>query len=232
MRKPVKVALIGMAALIGVLIAALIIVPLVLQERVAKLVRDELNERLDATVDFKNIDLSLLSTFPTLTAEIVDLEITGKGVFEGTTLLLVRSIAAGVDLFSLVGDEQLVVESITIGHPEIRVLVTEDGVANYDILKESPDEAEEAEDEESGNVAFQLQRYRIIDGSITYDAPGTHMSIDGLNHDGSATITAAIQVLASKTTVDALSIKLGRVTYLKEAKVGIEIAMTLRTDEQ
>jgi hypothetical protein len=81
-------------------------------------------------------------------------------------------------------------------------------------------------------VAFQLRRYRIIDGSITYDAPGTHMSIDGLRHDGSATISAARQVLASKTTVDALSIKLGRVTYLKEAKVGVDLAMTLRTDEQ
>jgi hypothetical protein len=169
-----------------------------------------------------------------LTAEIVDLEITGKGVFEGTRLLLVRSIAAGVDLFSLVGGEQLVVETITIDHPEIRVLVTEGGVANYDIVKESPDEGEEAEPEEkeSGDVAFQLRRYRIIDGSITYDAPSMHMSLDGLRHDGSATISAATQVLTSETTVDALSIKLGRVTYLKEAKLGVDIAMTLRTDEQ
>jgi hypothetical protein len=222
-----------MAALIGLLIGAVVIVPIVLQGRVAKLVHDELNERLDATVVFESIDLSLLSTFPTLTAEVVDLEITGKGVFEGTTLLSVRSLSGGVDLFSLVGDEQLVVESITIDHPEIRVLVTEDGVANYDIVKEGPEGAEEAEsEEESGNVAFRLQRYRVVDGSITYDAPGTQMSIDGLHHDGSATITAATQVLASNTTVDALSIQLGRVTYLKQAKLGVDIAATLRTDEQ
>ena len=234
MQRPVKVTLIAMAVLIGLLIGAVVIVPIVLQERVAKLVHDELNQRLDATVDFKSIDLSLLSTFPTLTAEVVDLEITGKGVFEGTTLLSVRSLGGGVDLFSLVGDEQLVVESITIDHPEIRVLVNEDGVANYDIVKERPDGAEETEpdEEESGNVAFQLHRYRVIDGSITYDAPGTHMSIDGLHHDGSATISAVTQVLASNTTVDALSIKLGRVTYLKQAKVGVDIAATLRTDDQ
>ena len=231
MTRRVKATLIGTAALIGVLIGALAIVPMLLQERVAQLVREELNERLDATVDFKNVDLSLLSTFPTLTAEVVDLEITGKGVFEGTTLLSVRSLGAGVDLFSLLGNEQLVVESITIDHPKIRALVTEDGLANYDIIKESPDEAEEAEEEPS-NVAFQLQRYRIIDGSIAYDAPGAHMSVDGLNHDGSATISAATQMLASNTTVEALSIKLGRVTYLKQAKVGVDIATTLRTDDQ
>ena len=234
MKKPVKIKLVALAAFIGLVIITLAIVPIVLKDRVATLVRNELNERLDATVDFKTIDLSLLSTFPTLTAEVVDLEITGKGVFEGKTLLSVRSLGAGIDLFSLVGDEQLVVESITIDHPEIHVLVTEDGVANYDIIKESSEEPEEAdpEEEEPGNVALQLRRYRIIDGAITYDAPGTHVSIDGLHHDGSATISGATQMLESKTTIDALFVKLGRVTYLKRAKVEVDIAATLRTDDQ
>ena len=234
MRKPVKTALIAIAVFLGLVITTLAILPIVLKDRVAELVRNELNERLDATVDFEAIDLSLLSTFPTLTAEVVDLEVSGKGVFEGKTLLEVQSIGAGVDLFSLVGGGQLIVESITIDHPRIHVLVTEDGVANYDIVKdisEEPDEAE-PEQEESANVALRLRLYRIIDGTITYDAPGTHVSIDGLNHDGSATISGAMQTLASKTTVDALSVKLGRITYLKQVKVGLAIAATLRIDER
>ncbi len=234
MKKPLKITFIAIAAFIGLLIAALAIVPIVLKDRVATLVRNELNERLDATVDFEEIDLSLLSTFPTFTAELVGLEITGKGVFEGKTLLSVQSLGAGVDLFSLVGDERLVVESVTIDHPEIQILVTENGVANYDIMKEGSERSEgaEPEDEESGNVAVRLRSYRIIDGAITYDAPGTQVSIDGLNHDGSATISGASQTLASKTTVDALSVKRGRITYLKNAKVGLEIAATLRADDQ
>ena len=234
MKKPVKTTLITIAAFVGLMIVSLAIVPIVLKDRVVELVHNEANERLDATVDFKTIDLSLLSTFPTLTAEVVDLEITGKGVFEGKTLLSVRSFGAGVDLFGLVRDEQLVVESITIDHPEIHVLVTEEGVANYDIVNESSEEPEEAqpEEEDSDNIAFELRRYRIVDGAITYDAPGTHVSIEGLNHDGSATISGAMQSFASKTTVDALSVKLGRVTYLKKAKVGVDIEATLRTDDQ
>ncbi|MBW1762910.1 MAG: hypothetical protein JRJ64_15740, partial [Deltaproteobacteria bacterium] len=50
------------------------------------------------------------------------------------------------------------------------------------------------------------------------------------HHDGSATITGAAQTLASKTTIGELSVKLGRVTYLKKAKVEVAIATTLRTD--
>ncbi|MBW2630044.1 MAG: AsmA family protein, partial [Deltaproteobacteria bacterium] len=233
MKKPFKTTLIAIAASIGLVLAALAIVPLVLKDRVAKLVRSELNERLDAAVDFEAIDLSLLSTFPTLTVEVVDLSIAGKGVFEGTTLLSVQSLGAGVDLFSLIGDDELVVESIAIEHPEIHVVVTEDGVANYDIVKESAEESEELEPEEEADTAdivLQLRHYRIIDGAITYEAPGTHVLIDELHHDGSATITGAAQTLASKTTIGELSVKLGRVTYLKKAKVEVAIATTLRTD--
>ena len=73
MKKPFKTTLIAIAVSIELVLAALAIVPLVLKERVAKLVRNEFNERLDAAVDFETIDLSLLSTFPTLTVEVVDL---------------------------------------------------------------------------------------------------------------------------------------------------------------
>ncbi|MBW2212276.1 MAG: AsmA family protein [Deltaproteobacteria bacterium] len=232
MKKPFKTTLIAIAASIGLVLAALAM--LVLKDRVAKLVRSELNERFDAAVDFEAIDLSLLSTFPTLTVEVVDLSIAGKGVFEGTTLLSVQSLGAGVDLFSLIGDDELVVESIAIEHPEIHVVVTEDGVANYDIVKESAEESEELEPEEevdTADIVLQLRHYRIIDGTITYEAPGTHVLIDELHHDGSATITGAAQTLASKTTIGELSVKLGRVTYLKKAKkVEVAIATTLRTD--
>jgi hypothetical protein len=232
-KKPFKTTLIAIAASVALALIALAIVPLVLKDRVAKLVRSELNERLDAAVDFEAIDLSLLSTFPTLTVEVVDLSIAGKGVFEGTTLLSVQSLGAGVDLFSLIGDDALVVESIAIEHPEIHVVVTEDGVANYDIVKARAEASEELDPEEEADTAdivLQLRRYRIIDGAMTYDAPGTHVLIDGLHHDGSATITGAAQTLASKTTIGELSVKLGRVTYLKKAKVEVAIATTLRTD--
>jgi len=233
-KRPVKITLIAGAALIGLLVVALALVPIVLKNRVASLVRDELNERLDATVELERIDLSLLSTFPTLTAQVVGLQATGKGVFEGKPLLSVRSLSAGVDLLSLLRHEQLVVESITIDHPEIHILVTEDGIASYDIFKQSPDKPSQAKSEtkKPDSLALRISDYRIIDGTIRYDAPGMQASVDGLNHEGSATITGQTQMLASTTTADALSIKLGRIRYLKNAKVGVDIAATLRAEEQ
>ena len=234
MRKPVKRTLVAIAVSIALMLTALALVPIVLRERVATLVRNELDERLDATVEFESIDLSLLSTFPTLTVEIVELIVTGKGTFEGHPLISVQSLEAGVDLFGLIGDDDLVVESIGVDRPDIHILVTEDGVANYDIVKVSAEESGGAslEEDESSELSLRLRGYEITDGTILYEAPGTRVSIDGLYHGGSATISGPRHTLASETTIEALSVKVGPVTYLKEAKAQVGVAGTLQTDAQ
>ncbi|HET6415775.1 MAG TPA: hypothetical protein VFG22_05730, partial [Polyangiales bacterium] len=65
MKKPVKVTLIATASLLAALLVALILVPVLFKDRIIERLRVELNERIDATVTFSDIDVSLLSTFPT-----------------------------------------------------------------------------------------------------------------------------------------------------------------------
>jgi len=234
LRRPVKRTLIALAVLTALMFLALVVLPVVLKERVAALVRDELDKRLDATVEIESIDLALLSTFPTLTVELDALRVTGKGVFEGHPLISVQSLGVGIDLWSLIGDDEVVVESIEIVHPDVHILVTEDGVANYDIVKASAEESGEATgaDAESGELTVRLQRYEITDGTILYEAPGTRVSIDGLTHGGSATLSGSRQALASKTGIDELTVKVGRVTYLKKAKARVVLAAVLETAAQ
>ena len=51
MKKPFQTTLIAIAASVALAFIALAIVPLVLKDQVAKLVRSELNERLDAATE-------------------------------------------------------------------------------------------------------------------------------------------------------------------------------------
>ena len=141
MKKPVKITLIGIATLVGAIIVALALVPILLKDRIVERLRTELNDQLNATVTFSAVDASLLSTFPTLTAEVSALEITGEGEFEGVTLFAAESVAAGVDLVALVMDDAIQVESIGIDQPEVHLIVTEDGKANYDIIAEPAEAA-------------------------------------------------------------------------------------------
>ena len=231
MKKPVKITLIGIAALVGVIVVALALVPILFKGRIVERLRTELNDQLNATVTFSDVDVSLLSTFPTLTAEVSALKITGEGDFEGVTLVSAESIAAGVDLLAFVVQDVIQIESIGIDHPEAHLIVTEDGKANYDIIAEQSEEPAETA-EESEDVAFEVERYWINDGVVTYDEPGISVAAMGLDHEGSAKISGSTQELASETTIDALTVKLGRITYLKEAKARVDVDATIETEQE
>jgi hypothetical protein len=231
MKKPVKIALIGIAALVGVIVVALALVPILFKGRIVERLRVELNDQLNAIVTFSDVDVSLLSTFPTLTAEVSALEITGEGDFEGVTLISAESIAAGVDLLAFVVQDVIQIESIGIDHPEAHLIVTEDGKANYDIIAEQSEEPAETAGE-SEDIAFEVERYWINDGVVTYDEPGTSVAAKGLDHEGSAKISGSTQELASETTIDSLTVKLGRITYLKDAKARVDVDATIETEQE
>jgi len=228
MKKPVKITLIAVTALLGLLLVGLALVPFLFRDRIVELLRTELNERLDATVTFSELDVSLLSTFPTLTAEVADLAITGKGEFAQTTLLSAKSIGAGVDLLALILDGAVQIESIEVDRPVLRVRVAEDGRANYDIVPEQTEKTDASAD----TVAFEIKRYRINEGLITYDEPGVEIRLGGLQHDGRAKISGPTQQLSSETTVDELTARVGGVTYLKKAKTSVSLDATIDTGSE
>ena len=228
MKKPFKIALITGAALMGVLLVGLALVPFVFRDQIVERLRANLNERINATVTFSEIDVSLLSTFPILTAEVADLVITGKDNFAGTTLLAAKSIGAGVNLVALILDGAVEIESIEIDQPELRVVVMQDGRANYDIITERSAEA----DAQTDAVAFEIERYSISNGSIAYDAPGVDVIVTGLRHDGRAKISGSTQQLSSETTVDELTARVGRVSYLKKAKTRVALDAAFETDKE
>ncbi|MGD8316220.1 MAG: hypothetical protein PVH76_00660, partial [Myxococcales bacterium] len=96
MNRPLRITLITFGTLLLLSIVALALVPILFEDQIVGLVRSKLNEQVDATIDFEDVDLTLLSTFPNLTVEVSALTITGKEKFEGTQLLSARSIRLGI----------------------------------------------------------------------------------------------------------------------------------------
>jgi len=72
-----RAALIGVGASVLLLLGGLALAPFVLKDRVVELVGRQISERLEATVSFEEVELSLLSTFPTLIIEVAGLEVVG-----------------------------------------------------------------------------------------------------------------------------------------------------------
>ena len=134
MKKSTRNIAITAVAILAVLAVGVALVPVLFRDQIIERLRGELNDRVDATVTFSDVDVSLLSTFPTLTAEVSGLAITGKGGFADVTLLKAKSIGAGIDLIGLVLRREITIESIEVNTPEVHLVVRADGKANYDIV--------------------------------------------------------------------------------------------------
>src|SRR3954470_17286956 len=98
LRKLIKRIFITLGVLILLLVATAFIVPIFFKDKIMALVKKEMNEQLNATTDFKDVDISLIHNFPHLSVSIVDLSIIGKGSFKNDTLISAKSINVALDL--------------------------------------------------------------------------------------------------------------------------------------
>ncbi len=229
MARSIRITLIVTAALLTLLVVGAVLVPVLFEDRIVQLLRTELNERLDAEVELADADLSLLSTFPTLTAEVTELTVTGKGEFEGVQLLRASSVGAGLDLLALLFEDRIRITSVMVDEPDVHVIVTKEGTANYDILGELAEPSEGNEDAE-GKIAFEIERYAIDEGRLHYEEPGVDILATSLNHDGRLRVAEDHEELSSKTRIEELSVRLGGIRYLKKAWVGVEIDGVLESE--
>ena len=133
LKKILKISGITLAILIGLLF----IIPIVFKKQVQALVKKEINKQLNATVDFKDVKLSLLRHFPKATISIKGLTIVGKGEFANDTLIATEKLEATAGLFSVLKGKDIKVYGLYAYQPRIRLLMNPFGRANWDIAKRS-----------------------------------------------------------------------------------------------
>jgi hypothetical protein len=96
--KLVKRIFITIGIIIGLLLVTAIIIPVFFKDKIMAVVKQQLNEQLLATTDFKDVDISIFRNFPRLSVGIQDLSVVGRDDFKGDTLIAAKSIDIAVDL--------------------------------------------------------------------------------------------------------------------------------------
>ena len=86
---------------LAILILIAILIPILFKKQITSLVKKEINKSLNATVDFKDVSLSLIRSFPKVSIIIKDLSIIGQNEFAGDTLLYAEKAAASANLWSV-----------------------------------------------------------------------------------------------------------------------------------
>ena len=138
-----KKFLIIASAVVFLLIAAIIVLPIIYKDDIKNAMDEAIAESLNAQVfyDIGQFDLSLIKNFPDFTVSLGDFGVIGIDEFEKDTLASVESFEITMGLTSVISGDQIKIEEVLLYRPKISIVVLEDGTANYDIAKASKKEA-------------------------------------------------------------------------------------------
>ena len=218
-----------------VLVVALVSIPFLFKDKIKEMVVTSINQNLDATVAFEDIDLSLLKSFPKANVSINQLSIINKAPFAGDTLLYSGEVNLKMSVKELFKgeNEPMNIESFYSKDAKINILFDKNGLGNFDIaLKDEKD----TDPSDSKPFALNIQNYEFENLKFKYfdEASKMKLVIDSLNHTGTGNFAASKLDLDTKTTAR-VSFDMDSTNYMKnilldlDAVLGIDLEQSTYT---
>ncbi len=223
-KKVIRGILIFFLIVIGVLVAA----PFFLKGKIADIVKNKVNNSINATFDFSEADLTLFSTFPRATLILKDLSVVNKAPFEGDTLFASKELKLDMSIKELFkgANEPISISSLTLDGALLNIRVDKDENANYDIAKDTDDT------DESENFTLSMKNYEITNARINYDdfSSGMHLEISEMNHFGTGDLSLEKSELDTKTNA-LVSFTMDSTNYLNKNKVKLDALIGIDLQE-
>jgi len=219
-----------------VLVAVGLLLPVLFKGEIEEKAKGEINKNLTATVNFKEVGVNLFSAFPNFLVSIEELTVDGQGDFEGLRLVELGNFELELDLWSVLLGSQFEIESIKLENTTVNVRVKPDGTANYDIVKSTesatPETAEA--DTATGSFKLALRHYALENFNLNYlDEEGEIKAvIKNLNHSGDGDFTQAVVNLNTQTSIEALTVQMEEVAYLKQVAVQSDFALSYNQETE
>lgn len=225
------ISLIVIVAIIGV------VVPMIYKDEIVSLVKKEINNNVDATVDFKQVNLSLFKSFPHFNLEIEEFTVVGKREFEFDTLTKVRSFNVTLDLLSVINGESIKILAVNIDNPQINVHILKNGKANFDIaLAIEPIPGTQPQQENTdveSDFVVDLQKVSISNGSLSYLDESLNMfaSLDGLNHTLKGDLSLKETLLQTSTKVKEFTFSFDGEKYFNRVALDLDVDINADLDD-
>ncbi len=234
-----KKVLIILGIVFGVLLIAIVTAPIIFKDDIKQAIDEAMDENLNAKVfyDADQFSLSLISNFPDFTVSLGDFGIAGVEEFVGDTLVSVNSFQITVDIMSAITGDQIKIKEVLLDEPKIEVLVMENGLANYDIAKESESEEEaevseepiETEEETESTISIGVEKWAITNGQLIYldQSMNVTATILGLNHEGSGDFTLDVFDMKTLTSIDGVFFSFEGEEYLANKRFEADINLNM-----
>ena len=226
MKKALKI--IGITLLI--IVTLLIAIPFAFQGQIKDMVKRFINQNLNAKVEFSNVSLSFIRSFPQAHVNVSDMLITNFEPFKDETFATVKGISFTMsvkELFKTADEDPIVVHSINIDEALLTLKTDKLGNNNYDITKEDKNASVE---KEVSSFTFGIEDYQIKNSTLSYidDISKTLIHVTELNHEGHGTFSAETSELNTKSEAN-VSFSIDSIRYLNsnpiklDALIGIDL---------
>ena len=106
-----------------VLFIVALILPFLFKDKIIAKVKEEANKSLNAKLDFTNLDISFIRSFPNCSVELEGLSLIGMAEFKSDTLIAAKSLGITTDILSIVGGNEIGIKSIFIDQARIHLKV-------------------------------------------------------------------------------------------------------------
>ncbi len=214
-------------------LAILIAIPYFFMDKINAKIKEEINKRLLAVVEYKSFDLSLIRSFPNFSFYLNDLQVVGKYQFAKDTLISLKQFSITLNLMSVFKGDKLEILALYLKDPNIHLKVLRDGKANWDIVKPDSVLLEEKQDT-SKSFTLNLKSYSIQNGNIVYHDKQTplYCEIINLNHKGSGNLMDDLIDFSTRTEIEKLTFQYAGTPYLNKKTIRAKIDLQLDNKNQ
>ena len=217
--KIIKRLLIALVVLVVLAVGALLLAPILFKDQIVANVKAGVNKAVTAEVDFADVNLSFLSSFPDVSLTVDELTIVGVDTFAGLPLLTARKAQVDVGFWSVVGnDGNYNIEAVELDDPVVNLKVLSPELANYLVVASG--DPTTASDPASAPAAAQinLHHFAVRNGDFVYDdrTTETYLKMTGLNVEGDGDFTDVVFNLDLDATAESLTLRQSGTTYLKK----------------
>lgn len=218
-----------------ILVIGLIAAPFLFKGTIEKLIKKTINNNVNAQVEWRDLDLTLFSSFPDATVVIKDFSVVNNDPFKGDTLASGERLELQMGIKQLLKkeNEQIKVDELNLEKAYINIKVDSLGNANYDIAKEQPQTIETPTDTTSSGFTFDLSHYEIKDSRINYldESTKTFFKLKDVNHVGNGDLSVSKSTLETQTNA-LVSLDLDDVNYLEDHTITLDANFELDLDKQ
>lgn len=220
-----KKILIIIGIIVALLIATLAAVPLFFKQTLIEKAKITINKNVNAKVEFADLKLSLLRSFPKVTLELTDVLVVGKGEFQTDTLFAVPSLRTKTALRQLFNKENMAIEEIILDRPVLKLVVGPTGNVNWDITLDSDENIETTSAANTGTVddglVLQLEKIEITDANFIYDDREINMflGLDDIDIGISGEMYGTAAQLLAEGTAARFFLDYDSVNYISNTRV-------------